>query len=199
VFVLLGGATANTSGVDGDYGASFTAGLDTVGTLVLSIVSFVFGIFVQAAFLSGGLDLADGRPVTVSSFFKPRNFGTVVLAGALLSVISAVLQLPSLLPSFLFALLSFVAIAIFTFFALFTIAFATDRGLAPIDALKASVSTVRAHIGETLLSFLVQALLVVVGFAACGVGILATGPIALLIQVYTYRRLSGGPIAPPTP
>ena len=30
------------------------AGLDTVGTLVLSIVSFVFGIFVQAGFLSGG-------------------------------------------------------------------------------------------------------------------------------------------------
>ena len=95
----------------------------------------------------------------------------MVLAGALLSVISAVLDLLSLLPSFLFALLSFVAIAVFTFFALFTIAFATDRALAPIDALKASFSTVRAHIGETLLSFLVQGLLVVVGFCACGVGI----------------------------
>jgi len=144
------------------------------------------------------LDIADGRPVTVGSFFKPRNFGTVVLAGALLSVISAVLELLSL-PGFLFALLSFVAIVVFTFFALFTIAFATDRGLAPIDALKASFSTVRAHIGETLLSFLVQGLLVVVGFAACVVGILVTGPIALLVQVYTYRRLSRGPIAPLTP
>ncbi len=199
VFVLLGGATANTTGVDGDYGASFNAGLDAVGTLVLSIVSFVFGIFVQAAFLSGALDLADGRPVTVSSFFKPRNFGNVVLAGALLSVISAVLDLLSLLPSFLFAFLASLAIAVFTFFALFTIAFATDRALAPVDALKASISTVRTHIGETLLSFLVQGLLVVAGLCACFVGILATGPIALLVQVYTYRRLSGGPVAPPTP
>ena len=91
------------------------------------------------------------------------------------------------------------AISIFTFFALFTIAFATDRGLAPIDALKASFSTVRAHFGETLVSFLVQGLLVLVGFFACVVGILVTGPIALLIQVYTYRPLSGGPIAPATP
>jgi uncharacterized membrane protein len=198
VFVLLGGATADTSGVDSDYGASFSAGLDAVGTLVLSVVSFVFGIFVQAAFLSGGLDLADGRPVTVSSFFKPRNFGTVVLAGALLSVISAVLELLSL-PGVLFALLSFVLIAVFTFFAVFTIAFATDRALAPIDALKASFDTVRAHIGETLLSLLVQGLLVVAGFFACLVGILVTGPIALLVLVYTYRRLSGGPIAAPTP
>ncbi|MGA8332654.1 MAG: hypothetical protein WB777_25735, partial [Mycobacterium sp.] len=196
VFVLLGGATADNVGADGDYAASFSAGLGTVGTLVLSIVSFVFGIFVQAAFLSGGLDLADGRPVSVGSFFKPRNFGTVVLAGALLSVISAVLNLLSLLPSFVFALVSFVAIIVFTFFALFTIAFATDRGLAPIDALKASISTVRAHIGDTLLSFLVQGLVIFVGFVACVVGLVVAAPVALLIQVYTYRRLSGGPIAP---
>ncbi len=198
VFVLLGGATADTSGVEGEYGASFTAGLDTVGTLVLSIVSFVFGIFVQAAFLSGALDLADGRPVSVGSFFKPRNFGTVVLAALLLSVISAVLDLLSL-PGVLFALLSFVLIAVFTFFALFTIAFATDRGLSPIDALKASFSTVRSNIGNTLLSLVVQVLIVLLGFLACGIGIIVAGPVALLIQVYTYRRLSGGPIAPPTP
>src|ERR1700744_2941557 len=198
VFVLLGGATTDTTNVDGDYGASFQAGLGTVGTLVLSIVTFVFGIFVQAGFLSGGLDLADGRPVTVGSFFQPRKFGTVVLAGALLSVISSVLDLLSL-PGLMFALLSYVLITVFTFFALFTIAFATDRGLAPIDALKASFTTVRTHVGETLVSYLVQGLLVVVGILACGVGILATGPIAVLIQVYTYRRLSGGPIAPATP
>jgi uncharacterized membrane protein len=196
VFVLLGGATADVPSTDGDYGASFAAGLGTVGTVVLSIVSFVFGIFVQAAFLSGGLDLADGRPVSVGSFFKPRNFGTVVLAGALLSVISAVLQLPSLVPSVLLSLLSFVVLIVFTFFALFTIAFATDRGLSPIDALKASVSTVRAHIGDTLVSFLVQGLVIFLGFLACFVGLIVAAPVALLIQVYTYRRLSGGQVAP---
>jgi len=199
VFVLMGGANADTTNVEGDYGASFATSLGGVGTLVLSIVSFVFGIFVQAAFLSGALDLADGRPVSVGSFFKPRNFGNVVLAGALLSVITAALDFLSLLPNVIFALLSFVAIVVFTFFALFTIAFATDRGLPPIDALKASFATVRSNIGSTLLSFLVQGLLVLIGFLACGVGILVGGPLALLIQVYTYRRLSHGPIAPLTP
>jgi len=83
--------------------------------------------------------------------------------------------------------------------ALFTIAFATDHGLSPIDALKASFTTVRSDIGSTLLSFLVQGLLVLAGFLVCGVGILVGGPLALLVQVYTYRRLSGGPIAPLTP
>jgi uncharacterized membrane protein len=199
VFVLMGGANANTTDTDGGYAASFTAGLGTAGTLVLSIVSFVFGIFVQAAFLSGALDLADGRPVSIGSFFKPRNFGKVILAGALLSVISALLDSVSLLPSVIFALLSFLAIAVFTFFALFTIAFATDRGLPPIDALRASFTTVRSNVGSTLLSFLVQALVVLLGFLACGIGIIVAGPVALLIQVYTYRRLSGGPVAPLTP
>ncbi|HUB58579.1 MAG TPA: hypothetical protein VMB04_25855, partial [Mycobacterium sp.] len=110
VFVLMGGANATSTDIQGDYGASFAAGLGPTGTLVLSIVSFVFGIFVQAAFLSGALDLADGRPVGIGSFFKPRNFGNVILAGALLSVISAALDLLSLAPSFVFAVLSLVAI-----------------------------------------------------------------------------------------
>lgn len=197
VFVVLGGASANAN-ADGDI-TSFTAGLDAGGLFVLQIVTFIFGIFVQAAIWSGLLDIADGRPVTIASFFKPRNFGTVILAGALLAVISAVLNAVSLVPGFLFALVSFVAIVVFTFFTLFTIAFATDRALAPIDAVKASVSTIRAHIGETLLSFVVQALLVLVGLAFCGIGIIVAGPVALLVQAYTYRRLSGGPVAPPTP
>ena len=199
VFVLLGGANANTADADGDYGASFTGGLDTVGFLVLQIVAFVFGIFVQAAFLSGALDLADGRPVTVGSFFRPRNFGNVILAALLLALITGILNLPSLLSSFIFGLLALVAIAVFTFFALFTIAFATDRGLSPIDALKASFSTVRSNIGNTLLSLVVQVLIVLLGFLACGIGIIVAGPVALLIQVYTYRRLSGGSVAAPTP
>ncbi len=199
VFVSMGGTNADTTDVEGGYGASFTAGLGAAETLVLSIVLFVFGIFVQAAFLSGALDLADGRPVSIGSFFKPRHFGNVVLAGALLSVISVALDLLSLLPTFIFAALSFAAIVVFAFFALFTIAFATDRGAPPIDALKASIATVRSNLGSTLLSFVVQVLLLVVGALACGVGILVGGPLALLVQVYTYRRLAGGPIAPLTP
>jgi uncharacterized membrane protein len=198
VFVVMGGATANTTGTDGDYGTSFTAGLDDGGFLVLQIVAFVFGIFVQAAFLSGALDLADGRPVSVGSFFKPRNFGKVVLAALLLALITGILNLLSLAGS-IFALLSFVLIVVFTFFTLFTIAFATDRALAPIDALKASFTTVRSNVGATLLSFLVQGLLLLVGVLACGIGIIVAAPVALLIQVYTYRRLSGGQVAPLTP
>ena len=37
-----------------------------------------------------------------------------------------------------------------------------------------------------------------VGFLLCGVGLLVTIPVAYLFLVYTYRRLSGGSVAPAT-
>ncbi len=57
----------------------------------------------------------------------------------------------------------------------------------------------KANPGPTLLSLLVQAVILVAGVFACGIGVIVAGPLALLIQAYTYRRLSGGPVAPPTP
>lgn len=198
IFAVAGGATAEGPAVGSDFGGSFAVGLGPVGSLVFSIVSVVVFVFVQAAFLSGGLDLADGRPVNVASFLKPRNFGNVVLAGALIGAIDAALNLISL-AGLLGALLSFVALLVFGFLSVFTIAFALDRALPPIDALKASIDTVRAHIGETLLSLVVQGLVYVVGILACGVGLLVAFPVAGLILTYTYRQLSGGPIAQPAP
>jgi uncharacterized membrane protein len=135
--------------------------------------------------LSGILDIADGRPVTIGSFFKPRNFGVVILAALLVGLISGIGYLLCIIPGL-----------IFSFFALFTIAFAIDRSLPAFEALKASIATVRSNIGGALLSWLVQILLLVIGALLCGVGTIVAAPLALLIQVYTYRRLSGGQIAP---
>jgi uncharacterized membrane protein len=185
-FVLLGGANATSA--DGGNGASFSVGLGTVGTIVFQIVSFAFVTFVQAAILSGILDIADGRPVTIGSFFKPRNFGGVILAALLVGLLSGIGYVLCIIPGL-----------IFTFFAMFTIAFVIDRGLSPIDALKASFATVRSNIGGALLSWLVQFLVILVGALACGIGLIVAAPVAGLIQIYTYRRLSGGQIAPLTP
>jgi uncharacterized membrane protein len=198
LWVLLGG---NNSHVVINAGAppAFPTGLDAVGVVVLEIVSFVFGIFVQAAFLSGALDLADGRPVSVGSFFKPRHFGWVLLAAIVVAFIVTILDLPTLYGGLLVWLGTHLAILIFSFFALFTIAFATDHGLHAFAALKASFTTVGSHLGSTLLSWLVQFLVTVLGVLACVVGLIVAVPVALLIQVYTYRALSGGAIAPRTP
>ncbi len=41
-----------------------------------------------------------------------------------------------------------------------------------------------------------QYAIVLVGELLCGVGLLVAIPIALLVQVYTYRKLSGGQVVP---
>jgi uncharacterized membrane protein len=153
----------------------------------LAIAVFVYIAFVQAATLSGTLGIADGRPVTIGSFFKPRNFGSVVLAALLVGLLTAIGYLLCVVPGL-----------IFSFFALFTIAFASDHDVSAIGALKASFTTVRANIGSVLVSWLVQGLLVAAGMLACGIGVIVAAPVALLIQTYTYRRLSGGATAPLT-
>jgi uncharacterized membrane protein len=194
----LVGFRANVTDTGTDTGQLFT-GVGVIGTLVLEIVIFVVVIFVQAGYLSGVLDIADGNPVTIGSFFRPRHFGAVILAAALLGVVSiAVLALQSVVPGFLFWLLTHVVLAVFGFFAIFTIAFSTDRGLTAFAALTASFTTVRSNIGGALVSALAQFVLFALAMLPCFLG-LVTLPLALLIQVYTYRRLSGGSVAPLTP
>ena len=82
-----------TTGSDDDYFNyfSFTANLNGGGTALLivgNLVAYLLGAFAQSAFLSGCLDLADGRPVTIGSFFKPRNFGMAYLAALLVGLVT---------------------------------------------------------------------------------------------------------------
>src|SRR5271163_3853263 len=93
VVVVVGsliGVSAHVTDTGTDS-SQLVTGVGVVGTVVLEIVVFLVVIFVQAGYLSGALDIADNRPVTIGSFFKPRHFGGALLAAALLAVVSAVI------------------------------------------------------------------------------------------------------------
>lgn len=197
VFAVVGGVlyailspALNTDTVsDNGYYESSTSASFGAGQVVVLILGYLvliaLGFYAQAAFLTGSLDIADGKPVTVGSFFKPRNIGPMILAALLVGVLTTIGNLLCVIPGLIFA-----------FLAMFTLAFVVDRSLAPVDALKASIATVRSNVGGALLSFLVQFLVILVGYIACGVGLIVAAPVALLIQTYTYRRLSGGQVVP---
>lgn len=165
----------------GAAGGGGSAVIMTLGYLII----FAAILVVQIAYLSGCLDIADGKPVSIGSFFTLRNAGPAILAalmvGALTFVGTVLLVIPGL---------------VFGFFAQFTLAFVIDRSLSPLDALKASFATVKGNLGDALVSYLVQLAVILVGQLLCGVGLLVAAPVAMLILVYTYRRLSGGPLAP---
>jgi uncharacterized membrane protein len=67
-----------------------------------------------------------------------------------------------------------------------------DRGLGPIDALKASMEMTRGN-RWPLFGFILLCLLILfVGVLALGVGLLVAAPVAGIAFAYAYRLLSGG-------
>ena len=85
---------------------------------------------------------------------------------------------------------------IFAFLAQFAVPFVVDRSLSPVESIKASIATVRSNLGGALLSWIVQYAVVLVGELLCAIGLVVAFPIAQLIQIYTYRKLSGGQVVP---
>jgi uncharacterized membrane protein len=148
------------------------------------ILIFVVAVFMAAGLVTGCLDIADGKPVSIGSFFKPRNLGPVFLTALLVALGTWI------------GSLCIIGGLIVGFIAQFAIAFVVDRSLSPIESIKASFATIRSNVGGALLSWLVQFAIVLVGELLCGVGLLVALPVAVLIQVYTYRKLSGGQVVP---
>ncbi len=149
------------------------------------ILTFLAAAVMHAGFLSGCLELADGRPVTIGSFFKPRNLGRVLLTALLIALGTWIGLILCIIPGLVFA-----------FLAVFAIPFVVDRSVTPFEALKASFTTVRSNIGSTVLSWLVQTAALVVGEVLCLVGLVVGFPVAQLVLTYTYRKLSGGQVVP---
>jgi len=157
--------------------------------LAVFILGAVVQILVKGAIASAGysglLDIANGRQVSVGSFFRPRNIVAVVVAGLIVDIVTFVGLLLCILPGLVVLL-----------FAWFTTVSIVDRNLSPIDGIRASVDIVKANFGQVLLAALTFVGLLLFGALLCGVGLLVTVPVAYLFLVYTYRKLSGGTVAP---
>lgn len=164
----------------------------TILTIILYLAVVAVGLYMSASLLSANLDVADGKPVSFGTFFKARSFGAYV-GTALLTGLGVLLGF----------VLCIIPGIIFGFLAQYAPYFTVERGLGPVDAIKASIQIVKNNLGPVILVFLITWLVGFVaqlGFILCGVGALFTMPVGMaltgLIHVYTYRRLTGGVIAP---
>jgi uncharacterized membrane protein len=138
-----------------------------------------------SAYLGCVLDIADGRPVTLESFFKPRNLFNVFLANIVVGVIIVIGTLLCVIPGVIAAvMLMFTAVAV------------VDRNLSPFDALRTSFELSKARFGDALLLFVVMVATAFVGVLALGIGLLVALPVVALILAYTYRTFSGGTVVP---
>ncbi len=182
-------ATTTSTVTDYGYDVSYEAtssqfsAIGWIVTIIGYIAVFLVAIYMQAGLATGCLDIADGKPVSIGTFFKPRNLGMVLVTGLVVIVLTAIGSMACVIPGL-----------IFLFLAQFAVLAAVDRSLSPIDSIKASIATVRSELGNSALSWLVQYAAVLVGEIACFVGMVVGIPVASLIQTYTYRKLSGGQV-----
>jgi uncharacterized membrane protein len=195
IFFGLAFALAPTVTTYSDYGNgvqySASAGFGVLSYIMLTLGNIVLVVVVyaiQSAYTSSLLDIADGQQVSLGSFFKPRNLGNVVVAGVILAVLTTIGSILCVLPGLIVA-----------FFTMFTIYALLDRNLSPMDAIRASVDLTRANLSNAILAWLLAALVVAAGAAVCYVGLIVAAPVASLFLVYTYRRFTGGQVAPATP
>ena len=182
-------SSSTTTAYTDAYGTTYESVHGSVGPagiivmIVGYIVVFFVALYMQAGLTTGCLDIADGRQVSIGTFFKPRNLGRVIVTGLLMVVGVAIGSILCFLPGLIFA-----------FLAQFAIAFAVDRGSSGVDSIKGSIAAARSNLSGSVLSWLVQYAAVAVGEVLCFVGMLVGIPVASLVQVYTYRKLSGGQV-----
>lgn len=172
-------SSGNATGLSsaGAFGGLFAFGL-------LALVNVVVGYVIQAGIIRGGLEISYGRPLSVSTFFQFHDLGRVILASLLVSVLTAV--------GFV---LCYVPGVIVGFFSQFVLLFVVDKGLGPVDAIKASFALVNRNLGTVVVFYLATILVAVIGLLVCLVGILAAFPVIVIAQVYLYRRLQGEQVA----
>ena len=184
IFIDDATTTINADGtIDFDNGSGLFANL-----LVSMVVSLIVGLVSQiiiAGLIKGALDTADGKPVSVGGMFEGWDKGNVLVAAIIVSVATAIGTLLCYIPGLIIG-----------FLTSYTIFFVVDRGMAPVDAIKASYAFVTAHLGPTIGYYLLGILVVIAGAILCGVGLLAAVPIAVLGAAYTFRRLQDQPVTP---
>ncbi|AMT69608.1 hypothetical protein ABG82_03890 [Mycobacteroides immunogenum] len=200
-FIAVGAMMATTgSGTYDEDSASYSyessSSLGAGASVLMFIVGIAVaavGLYMAASITTANLDVADGKPISFGTFFRARSFGAFVGTALLVGLGTVIGFFLLIIPGIVFA-----------FFAQYAVFFTVDRGLGPVDAIKASFQIVKDNLGPVFLVYLIAAL---ISFAAsmaasitCGFGGLITIPMQLaltgLIHVYTYRRLTGGVIAP---
>jgi uncharacterized membrane protein len=184
IFVSDPTTTVNDDGtIDFNGGSGFFASI-----LVSMVISLIVGLIAQiivAGLVKGALDTVDGKPVSLGAMFEGWDKGSVLIAALIVSVATAIGTLLCYLPGLVVG-----------FLTSYTMFFVVDRNMAPMDAVKASVSFVTGNLGQTLVYYLLAFLVVIAGAILCGVGLLAAIPIAIIGAAYTFRRLHGQQVSP---
>jgi uncharacterized membrane protein len=183
---LINGAECST---DPDTGVfSCDGGSGFIASLFVSAISaalfFIVAQIIGAGLIRGALGVTEGRPFQFSEVLKTDKIGPVIITSLIIGA-----------GTFVGVLLCYLPGLIFAFVTQWSLFFVVDKGLAPIEAIKASIDLVRKNLTDTLIWYIVGGLVAGLGAIACGVGLLVTIPIFLVGGAFTYKKLTGQQVA----
>ena len=166
-----------------------TCGPGLAMTLLGAAISGGVSTFLSSLFGAGlvkcALDLVDGREVNAGDVVGYASKPAVVSTAAILGVLA-----------FVGTLLCYLPAIVISFLTVFTMFYVVDKGQQGVEAIRSSVSLVTSRIGETILFYLIAAVVLVVGAILCLVGLLVAVPVVLAAAAYTFRVLNDEPVAP---
>lgn len=174
------GLDLSASGQDPSWSVNPLGGGNFLGSATESLVTSIIGFFVQALVTKAALDITHGRRPSLDTMADGLNWGQLAIAAILLSVATTIGYLLCFLPGLVVWLLT-----------MFTFHFIIDQRLDAIEAIKASLRLVADNLGNTIGFALLCLVVVVAGFLACCVGLLAALPVVFIGTAYTYRSLRG--------
>lgn len=163
---------------------------DSLGPALLStaissaITSFVISAL-TAGMVKAALNFVDGKQVALGEVFTIATRTDVLTAAAILAA-----------ASFVGTLLCYVGAIVVSFLTFFTYHFLVDKGQAPVDAIKSSISFTTSRFSDLIVLAILNVLVLFAGAILCGIGLLVAAPIVLASTAYTFRRLHGEPVAP---
>lgn len=191
VFVVLSG-DAECVSRDSVYGYCTeysTGGAGFFLTMVLMALTyglfFIYAQVVGAGMIRASLNVTNGQPFRTADVFKFDNLGPVLVTSILVGLGVIVGTVLCYLPG--------IIIAFLTSYSLY---FVVDKGMAPVDAIKASFELVTKNFGSTIIWYLVSGVIFTVGAILCGVGLLVAIPVVLVGTAFTYKKLTAQPVAP---
>jgi len=156
-----------------------------VTQLLLAVIGFVVGQIVLLGIYRAALLVTQGVTPEPGRVFNTDRLGDYIVASILYSLAVGIGFVLCIIPGIIAAVL-------FAFYPYFVL----DKNMGAVDALSASSKLVRANTGSAVGLLVVAFLLFIVGAALCGIGLLVTGPVSLLMTAYGYRVLTNQPVAP---
>jgi uncharacterized membrane protein len=155
-----------------------------VGALVTAFALVLLQVL-AAGLVRGALGITEGREFKAADMLQTDRLVPVavtsVIVGALVFAGTLLCYLPG------------IVVGLLTSYSLY---FVLDQDLSPTQAIRASVDLVKDNVGPTLAWYVVGGFAAMLGLLACGVGALLTVPLVLLGTAYTYKTLTGQPVAP---